>query len=109
MVKSSFPFRYRSGIGGGCEGLQMCDSHAGEDEYGEGKPAVVRTNHERLPPHCKYRVMIVDDVTRPEYGILCINLAILSHIVLVKFVELREKYLITIAFPCKAIILNRVT
>jgi nickel-dependent lactate racemase len=32
-------------------------------------PAVCRMNHERLPRHCKYCVIIVDDVTRPEYTV----------------------------------------
>jgi hypothetical protein len=55
-------------------------------------PAVNWMNHERLPQHCKYCVMIVDAVTRPEYGILSI-LTILSHIVLAKFAKTMREIL----------------
>jgi hypothetical protein len=71
-------------------------------------PALIRMNHERLPRHCKYCLMIVDDVMRPWHtvyqphhsqphcsGQVCKNIEI--------------NILITIAFPGKSLVLNCVT
>jgi hypothetical protein len=66
-------------------------------------PTTVRMNHERLPRHCA-----VDDVTRPNMVYTEHSLVILSHIVLAKF-AFERNILIAIDFPCKLIVLNRVT